>query len=191
MPIFPEMELGSCELTFKLLLPQMGPLRTTGKVWNGGLQCRTSKYPLSRLVPLPRTVLYMHVRHVGTSLFTFKLLCNEVYIWILLGHPVKHIDITANLKSYTLYLGSSIGLFQIKTDQPLKRVFFVSWKNSGIPKQDWKVEGNSKSNCCIISLEILTFYTKSSWSFMILDGRSQESVIFSPWKSGIDRYRGC
>ena len=41
---------GSCELT---LLLEMGPLRATGEVWKGGLQGRTSPYPLSRLVPPP------------------------------------------------------------------------------------------------------------------------------------------
>ena len=41
---------GSCELT---LLLEMVPLRTTGEAWKGGLQGRTSQYPLSRSVPLP------------------------------------------------------------------------------------------------------------------------------------------
>ena len=41
---------GSCELT---LLLKMGPLRTTGEVWKGGLQGRTSPYSLSRSVPPP------------------------------------------------------------------------------------------------------------------------------------------
>ena len=39
---------GSCELT---LLLEMGPLRATGEAWKGGLQGRTSPYPLSRSVP--------------------------------------------------------------------------------------------------------------------------------------------
>ena len=39
---------GSCELT---LLLEMGPLRTAGEVWKGGLQGRTSLYPLCRSVP--------------------------------------------------------------------------------------------------------------------------------------------
>ena len=39
--------LGSCELT---LLLEMGPLRTSGAAWKGGLQGRTSSYPLSRSV---------------------------------------------------------------------------------------------------------------------------------------------
>ena len=39
----------SCELT---LLLEMGPLRTTGEAWKGGLQGRTSPYPLSRSVSL-------------------------------------------------------------------------------------------------------------------------------------------
>ena len=41
---------GSCELT---LLLEMGPLRAAGEAWKGGLQGRTSPYPLSRLVPPP------------------------------------------------------------------------------------------------------------------------------------------
>ena len=41
---------GSCELT---LLLEMGPLRTAGEAWKGGLQGRTSPYPLSRSVPPP------------------------------------------------------------------------------------------------------------------------------------------
>ena len=39
---------GSCELT---LLLEMGPLRAAGEAWKGGLQGRTSPYPLSRSVP--------------------------------------------------------------------------------------------------------------------------------------------
>ena len=39
---------GSCELT---LLLEMGPLRATGEPRKGGLQGRTSPYPLSRSVP--------------------------------------------------------------------------------------------------------------------------------------------
>ena len=42
--------MGSCELT---LLLEMRPLRTTGEAWKGGLQGRTSPYPLSRSVPPP------------------------------------------------------------------------------------------------------------------------------------------
>ena len=42
---------GSCELT---LLLEMGPLRAAGEAWKGGLQGRTSPYPLSRSVPPPR-----------------------------------------------------------------------------------------------------------------------------------------
>ena len=38
----------SCELT---LLLERGPLRTAGEAWKGGLQGRTSPYPLSRSVP--------------------------------------------------------------------------------------------------------------------------------------------
>ena len=41
---------GSCELT---LLLEMGPLRAAGEAWKGGLQGRTSPYPLSRSVPPP------------------------------------------------------------------------------------------------------------------------------------------
>ena len=43
---------GSCELT---LLLEMGPLRAAGEAWKGGLQGRTSPYPLSRSVP-PRGI---------------------------------------------------------------------------------------------------------------------------------------
>ena len=39
---------GSCEPT---LLLEMGPLRAAGEAWKGGLQGRTSPYPLSRSVP--------------------------------------------------------------------------------------------------------------------------------------------
>ena len=46
---------GSCELT---LLLEMGPLRAAGEAWKGGLQGRTSPYPLSRSVPPPDS-LYM------------------------------------------------------------------------------------------------------------------------------------
>ena len=45
---------GSCELT---LLLEMGPLRAAGEAWKGGLQGRTSPYPLSRSVPPPPPVL--------------------------------------------------------------------------------------------------------------------------------------
>ena len=41
---------GSCELT---LLLEMGPLWAAGEAWKGGLQGRTSPYPLSRSVPPP------------------------------------------------------------------------------------------------------------------------------------------
>ena len=41
---------GSCELT---LLLEMGPLRAAGEAWKGGLQGRTSPYPLSRSAPPP------------------------------------------------------------------------------------------------------------------------------------------
>ena len=41
---------GSCELT---LLHEMEPLRAAGEAWKGGLQGRTSPYPLSRPVPPP------------------------------------------------------------------------------------------------------------------------------------------
>ena len=41
---------GSCELT---LLMEMGPLRAAGEAWKGGLQGRTSPYPLPRSVPPP------------------------------------------------------------------------------------------------------------------------------------------
>ena len=44
---------GSCELT---LLLEMGPLRAAGEAWKGGLQGRTSPYPLSRSVPPPGCV---------------------------------------------------------------------------------------------------------------------------------------
>ena len=40
---------GSCELT---LLLEMRPLRAAREAWKGGLQGRTSPYPLSRSVPL-------------------------------------------------------------------------------------------------------------------------------------------
>ena len=45
---------GSCELT---LLLEMGPLRAVGEAWKGGLQGRTSPYPLSRSVPPPGVTL--------------------------------------------------------------------------------------------------------------------------------------
>ena len=41
---------GACELTHLL---GMGPLRTAGEAWKGGLQGCTSPYPLSRSVPPP------------------------------------------------------------------------------------------------------------------------------------------
>ena len=48
---FPKfLKRGSCELT---LLLEMGPLRAAGEAWKGGLQGRTSPYPLSRSVPPP------------------------------------------------------------------------------------------------------------------------------------------
>ena len=47
---------GSCELT---LLLEMGPLRAAGEAWKGGLQGRTSPYPLSRSVP-PRDINTTH-----------------------------------------------------------------------------------------------------------------------------------
>ena len=45
---------GSCELT---LLLEMGPLRAAGEAWKGGLQGRTSPYPLSRSLP-PWDILF-------------------------------------------------------------------------------------------------------------------------------------
>ena len=42
---FPNFKRGSCELT---LLLEMGPLRAAGEAWKGGLQGRTSPYPLFR-----------------------------------------------------------------------------------------------------------------------------------------------
>ena len=46
---------GACELIFAsergVLWTEMGPLRTTGEAWKGGLQGRTSPYPLSRSLP--------------------------------------------------------------------------------------------------------------------------------------------
>ena len=36
-----------------IVLLEMGPLRAAGEVWKGGLQGRTSPYPLSRSVPPP------------------------------------------------------------------------------------------------------------------------------------------
>ena len=48
---FPDfLKRGSCELT---LLLEMGPLRAAGEAWKGGLQGRTSPYPLSRSAPPP------------------------------------------------------------------------------------------------------------------------------------------
>ena len=47
---------GSCELT---LLLEMGPLRAAGEAWKGGLQGRTSPYPLSRSVPPPPGLTYL------------------------------------------------------------------------------------------------------------------------------------
>ena len=41
---------GSCEPT---LLLEIGPLRAAGEAWKGGLQGRTSPYPLYRSVPPP------------------------------------------------------------------------------------------------------------------------------------------
>ena len=49
---------GSCELIFLL---EIGPLRTAGEAWKGGLQGRTSPYPLSRSVPPRDTNIYLSV----------------------------------------------------------------------------------------------------------------------------------
>ena len=75
-----------------------------------------------------------------------------------------------------------------KTRPPPIEVFHLSQKKkkkkkkNENPKQDCKVERNSKSDFCKLSLEILTFYTKGSdkiCNFMILYVRSLESVFFS------------
>ena len=58
---------GSCELT---LLLEMGPLWAAGEAWKGGLQGRTSPYPLSRSVTPPNPggqvnslcLFFMHVQ---------------------------------------------------------------------------------------------------------------------------------
>ena len=55
---------GSCELT---LLLEMGPLRTTGEAWKGGLQGCTSPYPLSRSVPPGGCYLRLNGIHIKTS----------------------------------------------------------------------------------------------------------------------------
>ena len=52
---FPKfLKRGSCELTLSL---EMGPLRAAGEAWKGGLQGRTSPYPLSRSVPPPGRIM--------------------------------------------------------------------------------------------------------------------------------------
>ena len=66
---------GSCELT---LLLEMGPLRAAGEAWKGGLQGRTSPYPLSRSVP-PRA----HILHWACKIVALKC----VYIrnaWVII-----------------------------------------------------------------------------------------------------------
>ena len=56
---------GSCERT---LLLEMGPLRVAGEAWKGGLQGRTSPYPLSRSVPPRASAPSMYI-------------CTEYYRW--------------------------------------------------------------------------------------------------------------
>ena len=51
---------GACELR---LLLEMVPLWTTGEAWKGGLQGRTSPYPLSRSVPPPPGVIAALIFH--------------------------------------------------------------------------------------------------------------------------------
>ena len=60
---------GSCELT---LLLEMGPLRAAGEAWKGGLQGRTSPYPLSRSVPPPPRALGHSVQLINVYYY---------YIW--------------------------------------------------------------------------------------------------------------
>ena len=55
---------GSCELT---LLLEMGSLRTSGEAWKGGLQGRTSPYPLSRSVT------------PGFNLIVKQAICHVIY----------------------------------------------------------------------------------------------------------------
>ena len=66
---------GSCELT---LLLEMGPLWAAGEAWKGGLQGRTSPYPLSRSVP-PRDTAYFFVILWSMTLCFIELQWNMLY----------------------------------------------------------------------------------------------------------------
>ena len=92
--------MGSCELT---VLLEMGPLRTTGEAWKGGLQ---SPHPLSRSVP-PRGALLLLKSTVCQMSFdcTFKLV--EIsYPFDFLGKrvPVMNCTVEESRWSNTLYI---------------------------------------------------------------------------------------
>ena len=76
---------GSCELT---LLLEMGPLQAAGEAWKGGLQGRTSPYPLYRSVPprgchplsVPDWAYYVVNKYIIYSL-CIKVMCCSLGQW--------------------------------------------------------------------------------------------------------------
>ena len=94
---------GSCELT---LLLEMGPLRAAGEAWKGGLQGRTSPYPLSRSVP---PGIYVHGFCLVRASFCFRWEGGRVTDFCSLGsNPVKT-DHTEYI--YCVFLSFSFELF--------------------------------------------------------------------------------
>ena len=57
----------------------MGPLRTTGEAWKGGLQGHTSPYPLSRSVPPPPPANDLLNKSSQQYLIYFLQLYNNIY----------------------------------------------------------------------------------------------------------------
>ena len=63
----------------ELWVAQMGPLRITGEARKGGIQGRTSPYPLSRSVPPPpgdqlhRSHIKCSITEAATSLFVYNI----------------------------------------------------------------------------------------------------------------------
>ena len=76
---------GSCELT---LLLEMGPLRAAGEAWKGGLQGRTSPYPLSRSVPPPGSFTFNPAFHQNSKVFSYNL-AFPLICWPSLWFTVK------------------------------------------------------------------------------------------------------
>ena len=122
----------------------MGPLRTIGEAWKGGLQGRTSQYPLSWSVPPGQNLMNLFLKYycleenenMGLSCFS-KLTRNTMYLSFQYHVPWQAYVLTIlrprKIKSLNSSFGWPCGLDRVSQEwvmRRLDRLFLISKQES-------------------------------------------------------------